>query len=230
MFCVNCGVRLADTEKQCPLCDTVVYHPALKREAAAPLYPPDRIPKTKARSKAFNGAILILFFIPMFISFLSDWQTDGRMSWAGFVAGALIVGYVVFALPLWFRRPNPVIFVPCGFAAAALYLLYIDLVTGGSWFLSFAFPVTGGFCLITCAVVTLLYYVRKGKLYIWGGAFILAGAFMVLMEYLMSVTFELAFIGWSLYPLVALAIFGGMLIFLAINRSAREMMERKLFF
>ena len=39
------------------------------------------------------------------------------------VAGALVVSYVVLALPVWFRRPNPVIFVPCDFAAAALYLL-----------------------------------------------------------------------------------------------------------
>ena len=34
-------------------------------------------------------------------------------------------------LPLWFRRPNPVIFVPVDFAAIGLYLLYINFATGG---------------------------------------------------------------------------------------------------
>ena len=230
MYCINCGVRLADTEKRCPLCETVVYHPELSQKAAQPLYPPNKLPKAKPKSKAFNGAILIVFFIPMLISLISDWQTDGALSWFGFVAGALILGYIIFALPLWFQKPNPVIFVPCSFAAIAVYLLYINLVTGGDWFLSFAFPVTCGFCAITCTVVTLLHYLKKGKLYIWGGAFIALGAFMLLIEFLLGITFELKFIGWSIYPLIVFVLLGGVMIYLAINRTAREIMERKLFF
>lgn len=230
MFCINCGVRLADTEKQCPLCGTTVYHPDITRETVKPLYPPDKIPKVKPRSKVLNGAILIMFLIPVLVSLISDWQIDGMLSWFGFVAGALVLGYVVFALPLWFQKPNPVVFVPCSFAAAAVYLLYINLVTGGGWFLSFAFPVTAGLCVITCTVVTLLHYLQKGKLYIWGGALIALGAFMLLIEFLLGLTFRLDFIGWSFYPLAVLGLLGGALIYLAINHAARETMERKLFF
>jgi len=39
MYCVNCGVKLSDTEKRCPLCQTAVYHPELPRKEAEPLYP-----------------------------------------------------------------------------------------------------------------------------------------------------------------------------------------------
>jgi len=42
---------------------------------------------------------------------------------------------------------------------------------------------------------------------------------------LMTVTFSMAFTGWSVYPLIALSLLGGLLIFLAINKSARERME-----
>ena len=50
------------------------------------------------------------------------------------------------------------------------------------------------------------------------------------MELLMVITFRLpGFIGWSLYPLVALVLLGGALIFLAICRPARESAQRKLF-
>ena len=56
------------------------------------------------------------------------------------------------------------------------------------------------------------------------------GAFMLLMEFLMTVTFDLQFIGWSIYPLVVLMLFGGLLIYLGISASAREMIERKMFF
>ena len=140
------------------------------------------------------------------------------------------MGYIALVLPGWFRRPNPVVFVPCGFAAVGVYLLYINCATGGHWFLSFAFPVVGAVGLIVTAVVVLLRYVRRGKLYIIGGAAVALGAFMPLMEYLIYITFQRPrFVGWSLYPLIALVLLGGMLIFLAICRPARETMERKFF-
>ena len=108
--------------------------------------------------------------------------------------------------------------------------MYISWTTEGGWFLSFAFPVTGAVGLIVTAVVTLLKYVGKGQLYIIGGAFIALGLFMPLMEFLLNLTFGFpqALI-WSGYPLVSLVLLGGMLIFLAICRPARETMERKFF-
>ncbi len=229
MYCIECGVKLGDAEKKCPLCNTEVCHPNYVHRPGKALYPSKKLPEKTARSKALNGAVIILFLIPLFVCFAADLQLDGRLEWSGFVAGALLLSYTVFALPMWFHKPNPVIFVPCNFAATALYLLYINIATGGSWFLSFALPITGGLCLITCTVVTLLYYLRKGRLYIIGGAIMALGAFVLLMEFLMGVTFQLPFIGWSIYPLCVLMLFGGLLIYLAINSSACEMMKRKFF-
>jgi len=108
--------------------------------------------------------------------------------------------------------------------------LYINLATGGNWFLSFALPVVGGICLITCTVVTLIYYLRKGRLYILGGAFMVSGVFALLVEFLMKLTFEVQFIGWSIYPLVVLFLFGGLMILVATDSMVRDMIERKLFF
>ena len=144
--------------------------------------------------------------------------------------GALGLLYVALVRPAWFRKPKPVIFVPCAFVAVGLYLLYISLATGGGWFLSFAFPITGGVALIVTAVVTLLKYVRRGQLYIFGGAIIALGGMTVLAEFLSVITFGLdRFFGWSFYPLMVAALLGGLLIFLAICRPARETMERKIF-
>ena len=230
MYCIKCGVKLADTEKKCPLCETVVYHPDFSQTDQRPLYPGNKMPKSGSGSKALNGALIFLFMIPLFVCFFADLSLDGKMEWFGFVAGALAVAYVSFVLPRWFKKPNPVIFVPCSFACAALYLLYINFATGGRWFLSFALPVVGGICIIISTVVTLMYYLHRGRLYILGGAFMALGAFMLLIEFLMCMTFGLGFIGWSVYPLVVLVLFGGLLIYLAIDSVAREMMERKLFF
>lgn len=230
MYCINCGVKLADTESKCPLCNTAVYHPDIERQTAPPLYPSDKLPKTFVTSKALCGAIIILFLIPAVVCFLADFMINDTIDWSGYVLGALVIAYVIFALPMWFKKPNPVIFTPCSFAAIILYLLYIDVATDGGWFLTFALPVSAALCAIISALVTLLHYLRRGKLYIFGGFLIALGALALLMEFLMVVTFEMKFMGWSSYPLSVLLLTGILLIYLAINRSARAAIERKLFF
>jgi len=230
MYCINCGAKLDKSEDICPLCGTEVCHPKVKPERDRQLYPKNRLPEKTHRSGAFNGAVIIMFLIPVVVSFLADFHFDREIKWFGYVLGALIMGYTAFALPLWFEKPNPVIFTPCVFAEAVCYLLYINCITDGDWFLSYAFPVAGGFGIIATAVVTLLYYLKKGKLYIWGGAFIITGCFIMLMEFFMAITFDIKFIGWSVFPLSVFVLLGGLLLYLAINKSAREVMERKLFF
>ena len=230
MYCIQCGVKLAESEKQCPLCGTRVFHPDFDMPDGHPPYPKGKLPETAPRS--FLGHIILtaLFLIPILVVPLCDIQLNGAVTWSGFVTGALLLSYVMFVLPLWFRKPNPVIFVPCSFAAIGVYLLYINLATGGGWFMTFTLPLTGGLCLIVTAVVTLLRYVPKGALYTLGGASIALGGLMLLTEIMVNITFHVSkFFGWSLYPLIALVILGGLLIFLAICRPARQTLERKFF-
>ena len=195
-----------------------------------PLFPGDTQPVGQVSTWGVQIILTTIFLLPMLICLQCDLLVTGGVTWSGYVIGALLSCYVIGVLPIWFKRPNPVIFVPCSFAMVALYLLYISWASGGGWFLSFAFPVTGFICLVVTAVVTLLRYVRRGALYVFGGAFAAMGAFMPLMGFLVNLTFfRPAFALWSLYPMTALVLLGGMLIFLAICRPARETMQRKFF-
>ncbi len=231
MYCVNCGVKLADTEERCPLCGAGVLRPASGRAAAEPLFPPNEAPAPKNSRWAWMLVVTVLYLLPMLVVLLCDWQADRALSWAGIVWGAMLLGYELFLLPLWFKRPNPVVFVPCGFGALGLYLLYLCQVTGGRWFWGFAFPVTAGLGLLVTAVTALWHYVRRGRLYILGGGLLALGAFMPLMELWLERCFRRgAFAGWALYPALALGLLGLLLLFLAVCRPAREAMERKFFF
>ena len=230
MYCIKCGVRLADTEKNCPLCQTMVFHPELTQPEASPLYP-NAAPVPQVNSRAIPIVLTTLFLLPMLITLQCDLYINNALTWSGYVIGALLLGYVMFVLPLWFRKPLSVVFVPCSFATLGLYLSYIDFATAGNWFLSFALPVVAFVGAVTTAVVALMIYVRKGHLYILGGALAALGAFMPLMGFLLNWTFfgSHKFAFWSLYPTTTLVLVGGMLIFLAICRPARETMQRKLF-
>lgn len=229
MYCIKCGVRLADTERSCPLCGTRCHHPDLPRPEAAPLYPRHRHPKAQFSPLGAMSALTILCLIPLVICLLCDLRINDRVTWSSYAVGAIVLFYEIFLLPGWFRKPNPVVFVPCGFAAVILYLLYINLYTGGRWFFSFAFPLVGGIGLIFTTLIALLQYVRRGKLYIFGGCTMALGVFMPLIEFLAIRSFHRPLVGWSVYPFVALVLLGGYLIFLGICRPARESMARKFF-
>ncbi len=230
MYCVNCGVKLADTEKSCPLCGVTVFHPEIQRPEGKRVYPPDRYPVSQVSSRVAAIVLSTIFLIPLVITLVCDLQIHGGITWSGYVVGALVMSYVILVLPMWFHEPNPVVFIPCDFTAVGLYVLYINLATGGHWFLSFAFPVIGGIGLIVTAVVALLKYLRRGSLYIIGGAMIALGLFSVLTEFLLMITFGLPqFLAWCLYTMIPLVLLGIMLIVLAIHKPSREMMERKFF-
>ena len=229
MYCMRCGAKLADTEKKCPLCGTAAFHPDIVRPDASPLYPQENFPEPPVNSKGALAIVSTLFLIPLLITLLTDLHLHEKVTWSGYVMGGLLLGYLVFVLPWWFRRPNPVIFVPVDFIAAGLYLLYIDLILKGGWFLSFAFPVTGFLGILSTTVAALLKYLHRGRLYVYGGTLMALGGFMPLLEFLMKITFDLKFSGWSIYPFISLLLLGGLLIFLAVNRHFRESVKKKIF-
>ena len=144
--------------------------------------------------------------------------------------GGLVLLYTTVVLPLWFKRPNPVIFVPVDFVVIGVYLLYINCATHGHWFMSFALPVTGAAMVLVTAVVALLRYVPAGALYICGGGLILSGGYAVLVEWLLNVTFRLheTFL-WSFYPLAVCTVLGAMLLVIAGCKPLRRSLHRKFF-
>ena len=230
MYCIKCGVKLADTERSCPLCHTKVCHPDFPITDGEPLYPSDKYPSKPKNTFLGQTITTALFVLTMFTVLLCDLQIFEEITWSGYVIGALSIIYAAIVLPTWFRNPNPVIFTPCAFAVVISYLMYINWAVGGNWFMTFAFPLAGGVALIFSALVTLLKYVPKGSLYIIGGCSIALGGLMLLTEYLVIYTFDIShFIGWSLYPLAVLALLGGFLIYIAAYPPAREAMERKFF-
>ena len=60
MYCINCGVKLADTENKCPLCGTVPYHPDIQRGSAEKPYPIKEYPKSKKTVPIKNITFLLI--------------------------------------------------------------------------------------------------------------------------------------------------------------------------
>lgn len=225
---MNCGVKLGVGEEKCPLCGLRAYHPDLKREIEEPLYPEEWVAPKPERT-GWRFLLTVCFIIALFTCLLVDLLLTRTVSWSGYVLGGLLTGYILAVLPLWFPKPNFVILLPIDFTAIGLLLLYIDLATGGSWFLSFAFPVTAMYGLLCTAVAAIGKYVRGGYFFQFGGACIAFGCSAMLLEFFLHITFHFPMFRWSLYPVAVLSAVGLFWILAGIIRPLGDVLRKRLF-
>lgn len=228
MYCMNCGVKLADSETHCPLCGLRAYHPDLPRTPGQPLYPRDWS-APKAEKSGWRILLSISFGIALTACLMVDLLISGKISWSGFAIGGILTGYLVLVLPMWFRRPNWVVLLGVDFLSIGLLLLYIDLAVSGGWFLSFALPVTALYGALVTGTAALVKYVRKGWFFLFGGASIAFGCSAMLLEFFLSITFHTKMFLWSLYPMAALCANGLFWILAGILRPLGNAIRKRIF-
>ncbi len=230
MYCVKCGVRLTDGIERCPLCATPVWIPEDADIQKANDGYPCVYPKKKENER-IPAAIFITIALAVvsIVCLIFCLRTYGAVRWSGYVMSGIAALYIIAVLPMWFRRPNPVIFVPTSFIAVSAFLLYVCLYNHGRWFLSFAFPVVMLLGILTTAAVSLFRYVKGGKLFIIGGLLAALGASSMLIEYFEHITFGTKMFLWSLYSVSTFSLFGLFLILAGIIQSLREWLERRSF-
>ena len=229
MYCIKCGVELADTEKHCPLCKTEVFHPELTQKEATPTYPPYRKTKRRINRRGVLFSISLIYLMLISQLFVCEYTIVQDVHWSLYAVGGLLLSYIAIILPMWFYRPNPTIFVPCNFIAAIVYLWFINELSGGEWFLTFACPITLTAGILVTAVIALTHYLNKGYLFIFGGASVLSGAWLVLIEILLIKTFSVKTYYWSAYPLIGFELLGIALIIIGICRPLREALTKRFF-
>ena len=228
MYCVKCGVKLADGTGVCPLCGTPVWNP--EEKSPAKTYP-DNLPEHHSEADIAGAAALtILSMIAELVVLVVCMKLYGRLQWGGYAMLGIVVFYTAFVLPRWFAEPKVEIFVPVSHAVVLLYLLYICCKTGGHWFMSFAFPVVGCSALLSTALVCLLKYVRISKLYIFGGLLVLLGGFTMLVEFFEHISFGTEMFRWSIYSLTGFAAAGLFLIVAGMIPRLHAAIRRKFFF
>ena len=87
MYCIKCGVELADSERVCPLCGTRVFHPDLPCGQGEPPYPPADHPRYEEVSRiGVLFVISVCMLLPAVITVLCDWRINGTIVWSGFAA------------------------------------------------------------------------------------------------------------------------------------------------
>ncbi len=228
MYCIKCGVELAEHEKKCPLCGTEIIYPEFIKNAPAP-FPENKTVYRELNRNGFLSILSFLIFTAAALTLICDLSRSGTVVWSGYAAGGIALGYIIIILPMWFKKREPVLFLAVDFASVLLYLYYINQSIQAKWFTPFALPVVVSLAALICLSVFLCRYFRQKILYILGGAFIMFGGFIVFTEFLLIHTFGLAQrLVWSVYPLTVFALIGAALLTVAACPKLRNYLERKL--
>ena len=93
-YCVQCGVKLADTEKNCPLCGTPVQNPNVTEPSAEkPIYPAQQFSPVAMRAQR-NTVLLItavVMLIPVLTTLISDLSISGTVTWSRYVLAGFLL-------------------------------------------------------------------------------------------------------------------------------------------
>lgn len=231
MYCIYCGVRLQEGAAECPLCHTPV--PSAPQPSGGESSPyPDRYPgKEKEPGKYIVlGLITVILIAASLACLVFCLKTRGWADWGGIASLGMALGWVWLILPQFFPRWRLMIFLPLDFACAAGYLLYICVNTGGSWFLSFAFPVTGIAAVLTLSGVAMIRYIAQGRLRLISLLLIAIGLSTMLVEFFQHITFGTPMFVWSLYCVSVFCLLGLFLFIVSFVPPMRSFLRRKFFF
>lgn len=226
MFCVKCGVELADSERKCPLCGTPVYFPGLDPNPERS-YPAEDKPKERVNLQGVNLLITILCVIAGGVVFSLDIFFTRYPDWSAYFIGGMSVVYTVVIFPGWFPKPRPTLFAFIDFVTLALFLGYINLATGGDWYSTFALPLTGFIAFIICLNVFVNSHSKRNFIYSIGASFIITSAALVPFELLVDYNFlgDLT-VNWSIYPAVACFLVGSLVISVGLIPTLRDYFKR----
>lgn len=156
-YCVNCGVELSPNADICPLCQTPVWHPPTEQKTE-PYFTQKRTVVSPAPPRELLAIIISSMLLSVIICCgLLNLILKPQYAWSLYLIGAVVMLWIWFVLPLVLRLP---IFLKltADVAAIGVYVYFIFLSTGGTWFLGLAAPILG----LLCALVFLLSFLLRG--------------------------------------------------------------------
>ncbi len=233
-YCVHCGVKLADSEKRCPLCQTPVYDPAEPQRSAAPKPYPVRTPEQELkRSKRFLLTLASLMLLaPAGLCLVIDLLISGGVSWSGYASGALIMLFLSVAVPLAVPKYQIYFAIGTSFLCLNGYLFLVERLSGSErWFFPIALPALALGALIITLITALLRLGWLNKLTFIAAAFAGCALECLAIEWLHSAAAQKAgeFV-WSPFVLAPCIFISLSLFFINGNRSVREEVRRRVHF
>lgn len=130
-YCVNCGVELESSAKNCALCGTAVINPNIPEETEKePAFSNEifEIPERK-KKKFFALLATTVFAIPQIVCFLINLFIYKESWWSLHVIGAGCLLWVILILPFFLRKMRAYLMWAFDTVAVTVYTLILYKLT-----------------------------------------------------------------------------------------------------
>lgn len=233
-YCVHCGVELAASEPDCPLCGTQVQNPSCAWQKPDEMPYPETIDiSSTARidRRYARQLVAILMMIPAFTVLLIDFLDGQQLRWSPFVIGALALIYCWVVVPLLFKFSRPYAYVLIDVLSLSGYLLLIAAMTDGLyWFLSLVLPLLILVGLFLNAGLLAARRLGLAVLYRVALILLLTGLFLMSLETLLCLQAGQAIVfRWSFYAAIPLAAIALALVVVEKNKPLKQEILKRLF-
>lgn len=233
-YCVNCGVKLDDSLKKCPLCNTPVINPnELKTigESVTP-YPKEKGVVESAKRKDFAILIFTVLASTSFSCFLLNLLVFTGPPWSLFIIGACILLFVLL-LPfiIHIRIPGNLCVLFDGIATAFYLYLISYNTTNKEWFIGLALPIV---ILITVLTEVFIFFyhlfpvsILTSALYFFADIAIFCVGLELLIDFYLGLPLM---IGWSAIVLTICTVISVALLTIIASSHLREIVRKRLHF
>lgn len=232
-YCVNCGVELDETLKQCPLCNTWVINPkAVPNLDAVPPFPTQRGQVDSVKRKDLAIFLTIVLISTAATCFLLNLLIFNFSAWSIPIIGICALLWV-FAIPAIIYTKMSLywsLFLD-GIAVGAYLYLLTNLTADNDWFFILALPITALVTLLIEVLLFLLLHFRISFLttavYLFAELAILCAGLELLIDHFLSGELSLS---WSAIVITVCVIIIIALLTVLSRSRLRNAVRRRLHF
>lgn len=135
-YCVNCGVELDGSLKECPLCNTPVINPKeIANVAKSSPFPKEKVPVEEVKRKDVGILVSIILFSTAVTCGCLNWLVFNNNYWSVTIIGACLLLWVIMFPVIIYPKLNIYLSVLFDGVAMLLYLYLITWLTSSNeWF------------------------------------------------------------------------------------------------
>ncbi len=227
-YCVNCGVKLKQSEKVCPLCNTKVINPNNLKDKFTPAYSQVVEKHKEINKKYLCELITVVLICAAIITVLCDLIFTGNITWSIYVIVSILFLDSKLSFILFKNKFIPLIIDL--FATEILIYVIAYLNNGLHWFYYLVCP----FIFIIWIYIVLCAFVLSKKKFNLLRRFSVAFSFIsvILLTIEMCVDmfkYEKIIINWSIYAVLPITIIGLILFIISYNKKLMDEIKQRIF-
>ena len=232
-YCVNCGVELDASAKNCPLCNTPVINPKeIKKDNVIPPFPKEKVQVEEIQRADFGWLVSMVCLATAVTCGVLNWLAFRQNLWSLAVIGACVTLWVMLVPAVIYPKLPIYLFILLDGAALTLYLYLIARMVGSyEWLWGLGIPLVACSTFVAELFALAIRQFPRGilarGLYLITAIAILCVGYEIIIDLFRDVSVGLS---WSAIVLTICVIIDIAIITTLSRRRLRNEVRRRLHF